>query len=90
MAHKILRISYSMLKNQAEYRDPDIDYEQMRICQKASRDLKNISEAACVSLSMYSVDTGEIVQTITPKVPLNRRPLSEQKLIVQLLPRVDL
>ena len=77
-----------MIKNEAEYRDPDIDYEQMRICQKANRNLKKISEAAGVSLSMYSVDTGEVVQTITPKVPLNKRPPSEQKLIIQLLPGV--
>ena len=88
MAHKISRICYSMIKNEAEYRDPDIDYEQMRICQKANRNLKKISEAAGVSLSMYSVDTGEVVQTITPKVPLNKRPPSEQKLIIQLLPGV--
>lgn len=44
LAHKILRIIYSMLKNMQPYRDPEIDYEAMMVAKNASRWMKKLRE----------------------------------------------
>ncbi len=44
LAHKILRIIYSMLKNMEPYRDPEIDYEAIMVARNASRWMKKLRE----------------------------------------------
>ncbi len=89
-AHKLSRIMYAMIKNVAEYRDPQVDHEQERVCQRASAALKRIVEATGIAISAHDVNTGEFVMELSPKVPLNARPDIEQRVITQslLLPGV--
>lgn len=44
LAHKILRIIYSMFKNMQPYRDPEIDYEAIMVAKNASRWMKKLRE----------------------------------------------
>ncbi len=89
-AHKLARIMYAMIKNVAEYRDPQVDHEQERVCKRASATLKKIVEATGIAISAHDVNTGEFVVELSPEVPLHARPDIEQRLITQslLLPGV--
>ena len=84
-AHKLSRILYAMIKNVAEYRDPQIDHEQVRVCKKASSNLQRIVDATGMSISTYNSHTGEVVMTLTPMVPLQKRTKREREVITQSL-----
>ncbi len=84
-AHKLARIMYAMIKNVAEYRDPQVDHEQERVCKRAKDTLTKIVDATGIAIAVQNINTGEYIAELSPEVPLHNRPDKEQRLIAKAL-----
>ena len=84
-AHKLARIMYAMIKNVAKYRDPQVDHEQERVCQRAKATLSKIVEATGIAIAVQDTNTGEYIAELSPEIPLHIRPDKERRLITQSL-----
>lgn len=50
IGHKIMRISYTLLKNEQAYKDPKIDYEELVVRKNAPRWIKMLEKFRYISL----------------------------------------
>ena len=87
-AHKLARIIYAIINNCVEYRDDNIDYEQMLTCRRVERNIRKIADATGASVTIHRNDTGEVISSAEPRIPYQNRPESQRILIAQLLPGV--
>ena len=54
IAHKLIRVIYTLLKRRQPYIDPDIDYEGMMVRKNAPRWIRKLEEYGYVTQSMQT------------------------------------